>query len=92
MLPKNKGRKYKQNSNLVIGLIVCIISGILSACFNFGIEAGYPMAEVANEYVESSAPRRKDEFLYRNNVIYVVLLWGGLNNQFYLVYDLKCTE
>ena len=37
-----------QEFNLVKGLIVAIISGILSACFNFGIEAGKPMADAAN--------------------------------------------
>src|SRR5690606_24433247 len=30
--------------NLSLGLLVAIVSGVLSACFNFGIEAGKPMA------------------------------------------------
>src|SRR5687768_1658460 len=33
--------------NLFKGLVVATVSGILSACFNFGIEAGKPMAEQA---------------------------------------------
>src|SRR4051812_32345783 len=36
--------------NLRKGLIVATISGILSACFNFGIEAGKPMAFVAIDH------------------------------------------
>ena len=52
------------------GLIVATISGILSACFNFGIESGQVMAE---EAVKSGINP-----LFQNNVIYVVLLWGGL--------------
>lgn len=56
--------------NLRKGLIVATISGILSACFNFGIEAGKPMALVAIE--------RGANPLFQNNVIFVVLLWGGL--------------
>ncbi|MFX1703939.1 L-rhamnose/proton symporter RhaT [Chitinophaga sp. CC14] len=56
--------------NLTKGLIVTIVSGILSACFNFGIEAGKPMTEVA--VAAGCNP------LYQNNVIYVMLLWGGL--------------
>ena len=56
------------------GLIVATISGILSACFNFGIEAGKDMAVVAVE--------RGANPLFQNNVIFVVLLWGGLTTNF----------
>lgn len=56
--------------NLIKGLLVATISGILSACFNFGIEAGKPMAEIAVK--DGMNP------LFQNNVTYVVLLWGGL--------------
>lgn len=56
--------------NLLKGLVVATISGILSACFNFGIEAGKPMAQMAVD--NGSNP------LFQNNVTYVVLLWGGL--------------
>lgn len=58
-----------QEFNLVKGLIVATISGILSACFNFGIEAGKPLAE--------EAVRQGFNPLFQNNVTYVVLLWGG---------------
>lgn len=67
-----------QEFNLVKGLIVAIISGILSACFNFGIEAGKPMADAANSLWKNANPSETTEFLYQNNVTYVVLLWGGL--------------
>jgi L-rhamnose-H+ transport protein len=60
-----------------LGLTVAIISGILSACFNFGLEAGSSMASVAND-AWKAAHSGAGEFLYRNNVVYVVLLWGGL--------------
>jgi L-rhamnose-H+ transport protein len=56
--------------NLLKGLVVGTVSGILSACFNFGIEAGKPMAEMAVQ--NGGNP------LFQNNVTYVVLLWGGL--------------
>ncbi len=56
------------------GLLVATISGILSACFNFGIEAGKDMAHVAVE--------RGANPLFQNNVIFVVLLWGGLTTNF----------
>src|SRR5690606_34609678 len=66
-----------QEFNLVTGIIVAVISGILSACFNFGIEAGKPMADIANEAWKATHPG-EGEFLFQNNVSYVVILWGGL--------------
>jgi len=69
-LSEEKKKESIQEFNLRKGLIVATISGILSACFNFGIEAGKPMAEIAIR--QGSNP------LFQNNVIFVVLLWGGL--------------
>lgn len=60
-----------------LGLFVSIVSGMLSACFNFGLEAGKPMANVANELWKAANPG-EGEFLFQNNVVYVVVLWGGL--------------
>jgi L-rhamnose-H+ transport protein len=56
--------------NLSKGLTIGIFSGILSSFFNFGIEAGKPLAD---EAVSVGANP-----LFQNNVTYVVLLWGGL--------------
>ncbi|MFY7840027.1 MAG: L-rhamnose/proton symporter RhaT [Lacibacter sp.] len=64
-----------------LGMFVAIVSGVLSACFNFGLEAGQEMANVANDAWKAANPG-EGEFLYRNNVIYVVLLWGGLSTNF----------
>ncbi len=66
---------------LVKGLILAIISGVLSACFSFGIEAGTSMGITANDIWKASHPG-EGEFLYRNNVIFVVILWGGLTTNF----------
>jgi L-rhamnose-H+ transport protein len=60
--------------NISKGLTVATISGVLSACFNFGIEAGKDMAGVAIEHGANP--------LFQNNVIFVVLLWGGLTTNF----------
>ena len=67
------GTEYK----FALGITVAIISGVLSACFNFGLEAGKSMSDVANKLWVDANPGQ-GEFLFRNNVIYVVLLWGGL--------------
>lgn len=58
--------------NAVKGLTVAVISGILSSFFNFGIEAGKPMAEAAIE-----AGRNP---LFVNNLSFMVILWGGLTS------------
>lgn len=69
-LPDADKKASVEEFNLTKGLFVAIFSGIMSACFNFGIEAGKPMAE--------AAVKAGMDPLYQNNVIYVVLLWGGL--------------
>ena len=81
-LPEEKKKESIKEFNLVKGLVVCTLSGILSACFNYGIEAGTPMAETANALWKAAHPAETSEFLYQNNVIYVVLLWGGLTTNF----------
>jgi L-rhamnose-H+ transport protein len=45
------------------------------------LEAGAPMGIVANDAWKAANPG-EGEFLFRNNVIYVVLLWGGLTTNF----------
>lgn len=64
-----------------LGIFVAIVSGILSACFNFGIEAGKTMADTANEVWKLAHPGQGN-FLFQNNVTYVVILWGGLSTNF----------
>jgi L-rhamnose-H+ transport protein len=73
-LTAEEKKKSVAEFSLVKGLVVAIFSGIMSACFNFGIEAGKPMAE--------AAVRSGMNPLFQNNVTYVVLLWGGLTTNF----------
>lgn len=65
----------------VKGLILAIVSGVLSACFSFGIEAGGSMGAAANDAWKALHPGQ-GEFLFRNNVIFIVILWGGLTTNF----------
>jgi L-rhamnose-H+ transport protein len=64
-----------------LGIFVAIVSGVLSACFNFGIEAGKAMANSANA-IWQSAHLSQGNFLFQNNVTYVIILWGGLTTNF----------
>jgi len=75
------GVAVKTEYKFGLGLLVSIISGVLSACFNFGLEAGKPMAEIANQLWQAGHPNQ-GSFLYQNNVTYVVVLWGGLTTNF----------
>jgi len=68
-------RQSVKEFNLAKGLIIGVVSGVLSAFFNFGIEAGKPMAEKAVEAGFNP--------LFQNNVTFVVLLWGGLTTNFF---------
>lgn len=82
-LPDEEKKKSVAEFSIIKGLLVAIFSGIMSACFNFGIEAGKPLAEMA--------VKKGFDPLYQNNVTYVVLLWGGLLTNFVwcLILNLK---
>lgn len=73
MSPEDQKKSIAEFS-LVKGLIIAVISGILSSFFNFGIEAGKPLADAAEAAGYNP--------LFRNNVAYVVILWGGLTSNF----------
>lgn len=70
--------------NLSKGLMIAIVSGILSAFFSFGIDAGKEMAVAARTLaVEQSYPFLSEaeggfKYLFENNIIFFVILWGGL--------------
>jgi len=76
---ENENKDYRFG----LGITVAIVSGVLSACFAFGIDAGAHMADAANaawraaEHITDSR-----NFLYKNNVTYIVILWGGLTTNF----------
>ena len=73
MSPEDQKKSIAEFS-LVKGLIIAVISGILSSFFNFGIEAGKPLADAAEAAGYNP--------LFRNNVAYVIILWGGLSTNF----------
>ena len=66
--------------SMVKGLIIATVSGVLSAFFNFGLEVGKPMAEMAMKSPDMLF--EGSSHLFQNNVTYIVLLWGGLTTNF----------
>ena len=69
-LSDEQKKKSVAEFSLMKGLMVAILSGVLSSFFNFGIEAGKPLADAAVQAGYNP--------LYQNNVTFVVILWGGL--------------
>ena len=61
------------------GLMVAVFSGIMSACFSFGLTAGQPIAELA--------VKNGTDPLYMNNAALVIILLGGLTtNAIWTIY------
>jgi L-rhamnose-H+ transport protein len=61
------------------GLIIAVFAGIMSACFNYGIEAGTPISEIAAKFGTNK--------LYLTNPVLIFILLGGLfTNLVYTVY------
>ncbi len=56
--------------SLTKGMIVAVVSGVLSACFSYGITAGKPLADAAVAHGANA--------LFQNNVTFMVIMWGGL--------------
>ncbi len=77
---ENENKDYRFG----MGIFVAIVSGVLSACFAFGIDAGKDMAIHANDAwrLANHITDIKVNFLYQNNVTYIVILWGGLTTNF----------
>ncbi|GEP94226.1 L-rhamnose/proton symporter RhaT [Chitinophaga cymbidii] len=73
-LPEEKQKESIKEFDLKKGLTVAIVSGILSACMSFAISAGESMGQAA---VENNANP-----LFKNNVIFIVIMLGGLTTNF----------
>jgi L-rhamnose-H+ transport protein len=82
-LAGNKGG-VNEEFKLAKGLIIAVISGVLSAFFSFGIDTGKEMAEVARSmaveqnYSFITENGNGFKYLFENNIIFFVILWGGL--------------
>jgi len=82
-LGKNK-EGVNSEFKLSKGLMIAIVSGILSAFFSFGIDTGKEMAVIARSlaveqgYSFVTEAEGGFKYLFENNIIFFVILWGGL--------------
>lgn len=60
--------------NLSKGMVIAVVSGILSACFAFGLTAGKPIAQ--------EALKLGVQDIFQNNAVLVWILWGGFLTNF----------
>ncbi|MGQ1891843.1 L-rhamnose/proton symporter RhaT [Thermophagus sp. OGC60D27] len=82
---KNKSLTEEQRKKAVSefalkkGVLIAILAGVMSACFNFGLEAAKPIEELTRSY--GTDP------LYLKNPSLVFILWGGFfTNAVYCLY------
>jgi L-rhamnose-H+ transport protein len=73
-LPEEKKRDAIKEFNLKRGLLVATFSGIMSACFAFGLDAGNPIKQIAMSH--GTAP------LWQGLPVLVVVLSGGFTTNF----------
>ncbi len=73
-LPQEVKQASIQEFSFKKGVWVAILSGVMSACFAFGIAAGKPIADLA---VAQNTP-----VLFQNSPIFVVILLGGFTTNF----------
>ena len=72
---KNKSMSEKERKAAVAefalkkGILIAVLAGVMSACFNFGLEAGKPIEQIARSYGANT--------LYLKNPTLVFILWGG---------------
>lgn len=78
-LPEADKKATVAEFDLRKGFFVAVFSGVMSACFSFGLTAGQPIAERAVKY--GTDP------LYMNNAALVIILLGGLTtNAIWTIY------
>jgi len=72
-------KEGKSEFNLKLGLLIALVSGVMSACFKFGLDAARPIDELAVKAGTGS--------LFQGNASLCVVLLGGLMvNAIYCIY------
>jgi L-rhamnose-H+ transport protein len=75
--PEQKAAAVKE-FNFKKGMLVAAFSGVLSACFAYGLAAGRPIGEITLRALENAGGSP----LWQNLPVLVVVLWGGFTTNF----------
>jgi L-rhamnose-H+ transport protein len=75
---EEKAVSGERDYSFTTGLFVAIFSGVMSACFAYGLSAGKPIGEIAR--VQLIAAGRST--LWQNLPVLIVVLWGGFATNF----------
>jgi L-rhamnose-H+ transport protein len=68
-LGEKEKRKMIKEFALTKGILIAIFSGILSACFAYGLQAGRPVAEIAVNHGTKS--------IFQNSPVFILIMGGG---------------
>ncbi len=78
-MPEDEKRKAIKDFALKKGLLIALLSGVMSACFNLGLNAGIPIREAA---VAGGA----SDLFAQNPVTMLVTFGGFITNMIYCLY------
>ncbi len=77
-LPEEQKQKVVKEFNFTKGILVATFSGIMSACFNFGLTAATPIVHASRGILASS----HHPIIWDGLPSLVILLWGGFTTNF----------
>ena len=77
-LPEEEKKKAVAEFDFRKGMVVAVISGVCSACMNFGLQSGGAIEQAAYEAaIKAGAIRPGDLFPWQGMPVIMVVLWGG---------------
>ena len=77
-LPEELKKKAVAEFNFRKGMIVAVISGVCSACMNFGLQSGGCIEKAAYEAaVKAGVVKAGELFAWQGMPVIMVVLWGG---------------
>lgn len=76
-MPEEQKKATIKEFNFKKGLLLATLSGVMSACFSYGLTAGDPIKKISLEHGTGT--------LWQGLPVLVVVLLGGVHDQLYLV-------
>jgi len=77
-MPEEQKKAVIKEFNFVKGILVATFSGVMSASFSYGLQAGKPIAGIALNQLTAAGSAD----LWQNLPVLIVVLWGGFTTNF----------